>query len=405
MDIDPSAARLSTRLAFFANGFCMACWAPLVPFVKARLGVDDGTLGMLLLCLGFGSVIAMPITGTLAARLGAKPLIVAGGIGMLVVLPALSVVNHSWELALALLCFGASLGTTDVAMNMHAVEVERMAGKPLMSGFHALFSLGGFAGSGGMTALLSIGMPTTCSALGASVLVAVTIGIASPRFLKSRPASASPIFVVPHRIVLLLAFLASALFLTEGAMLDWGALLITKAGLVARAQSGIGYMIFSIAMTVGRLTGDRIVARLGGRRVLQLGGLTMSLGIVLLVLAPVAAIAMPGFFLIGIGASNLVPIIFSQAGGQKAMPPGLAIAAVTTMGYAGILVGPAAIGFVARSLSLPAAFWILAGLVMFVPLLARRAVAEGSQIGLEGAFEMISPDAAAVRAHSLIDNH
>ena len=121
-----------------------------------------------------------------------------------------------------------------------------------MSGFHALFSLGGFAGSGGMTGLLSLGLPPIYSALVISFFAAVALVIAWPRLLKSRPASDSPMFVVPHRIVLLLAVLAAVIFLTEGAMLDWGALLITKAGLVAATHGGIGYVIFSIAMTAGR---------------------------------------------------------------------------------------------------------------------------------------------------------
>ena len=156
---DSPATRLATRLAFWVAGFGVACWAPLVPFAKQRLQVDDGTLGLLLLCLGIGSVVAMLRTGPLCAQYGCKPVILAGGAGLVLLLPPLALVSTPALLALVLFGFGAALGSLDVAANVHAVEVERDAGRPLMSGFHALFSVGGFAGSALMTVLiwLSIG--------------------------------------------------------------------------------------------------------------------------------------------------------------------------------------------------------------------------------------------------------
>ena len=151
------AARLATRLSFLVAGFGVACWAPLVPFARERLGVTDATLGLLLLCIGIGSVSAMIVTGPLSARFGSKPVILAGGFGLAAILPILALAPDTATLAAALLVFGAALGSIDVAMNIHAVEVERAAGTPLMSGFHALFSIGGFAGAGLMTSLLSCG--------------------------------------------------------------------------------------------------------------------------------------------------------------------------------------------------------------------------------------------------------
>ena len=138
---DRPATRLATRLSFLVAGFAVACWAPLVPFAKQRLAVDDAALGLLLFCIGIGSVVAMQFTGVLSARYGAKPAIVVGGLGVTVILPFLSVVATPPALALALFSFGASLGSLELAMNIHAVEVERAAGRPLMSGFHALLAL------------------------------------------------------------------------------------------------------------------------------------------------------------------------------------------------------------------------------------------------------------------------
>ncbi|MEA1672915.1 MFS transporter [Nitrospirillum sp. BR 11163] len=361
---------MATRLAFLAAGFAMACWAPLVPLAKARVGADDGQLGLILLCLGIGSILAMPLTGWLSARWGSKPMILAGGAALALLLPLLSVTGRVPTLAATLLGFGAALGTIDVAMNVHAVEVERGAGRPLMSGFHAMFSVGGFLGSGGMTLLLSAGTaPLVATLLGGGLVLAAVLA-ALPRLLPAR-GEPTPL-VAPHGIVLLLAGLAAVCFLVEGAILDWSALLLIGAGLADTGRAGFGYMVFSIAMTVGRLTGDRIVARFGDRWVLTCGGAGAILGLALLLTAPTVLAASAGFLMIGLGASNIVPVLFRLAGNQSVMPVGLAVAALTTTGYAGILAGPAGIGFVAHAVGLPTAFWLLALLMALVPVLAGR---------------------------------
>src|ERR1700723_3408352 len=193
---DHSKSRLATRLCFAAAGFGVACWAPLVPFAKSRLGIGDGTLGVLLLCLGAGSVAAMPITGILATRIGSKPIILAGGFGMALFLPFLVVMDHPASLAAALLMFGASLGSLDVAMNLHAVEVERALSRPLMSGFHALFSIGGFAGSGFVTLILSTQISPFHGVIIAAVRVAAAIGAATPHLLRTSDGTPGPLFVL-----------------------------------------------------------------------------------------------------------------------------------------------------------------------------------------------------------------
>jgi predicted MFS family arabinose efflux permease len=364
------AARLATRLAFLVAGFGVACWAPLVPFAKQRLGVDDGVLGLLLLCIGLGSVIAMVVTGALSARYGSKPIVVAAGFGLAIVLPLLTVASTSLTLAMALLAFGACLGSLDVAMNIHAVDVERAEGRPLMSGFHALFSVGGFIGSAVMTFLLSLHMGTFVSTLPCAALMLVAILAARSRLLVSVHASDGPLFAVPRGIVLLLAALAAITFLVEGALLDWSALLITGKGLVSAASGGLGYLFFSVAMTAGRFGGDALTARIGDRATLFWGGLLAMVGFVVLLLSPTVMLAMSGFVLIGLGASNVVPVLFRRAGSQRAMPSGLAVAAITTTGYAGLLAGPAGVGTIAKAAGLPAAFWVLAALLCLVPACA-----------------------------------
>ncbi|HSH09268.1 MAG TPA: MFS transporter [Oceanipulchritudo sp.] len=364
-----AGTHLATRLSFFAAGFAMACWAPLVPFAKARIGADDGQLGLILLCLGVGSILAMPLTGWLSARFGSKPMIIGGGIGMAALLPLLAATGDARVLGATLLGFGAALGTIDVAMNIHAVEVERQAKRSVMSGFHAMFSVGGFIGAGGMTLLLSLGLSPLTGAIMASLLTLGAIVAAWPRLLPARGIPTH--FVLPHGIVLLIALLGAITFLVEGAILDWSALLIIDTQLARAEQGGLGYMLFSIAMTAGRLTGDRVVTHFGNFRTLTWGSVTTVAGFVILLTVPIGPIAMTGFLLIGIGASNIVPVLFRLAGTQTVMPMAMAVAALTTIGYAGILAGPAMVGFVSDAVGLRFAFWLLAALMGLVAVLAK----------------------------------
>jgi len=376
LSADRPATRLATRLAFLIAGFGVSCWAPLIPYAKARLGVDDGLLGLLLLCLGIGSVAAMLLTGVLSARYGSKPIIIAGALGMTAFLPLLAIASTPYTLGLVLFIFGGSLGSLDVAMNIHAVEVEKAAGKPLMSGFHGLYSVGGFIGSMFVTFLLSLGMvPLFTVLLAAVLMLAGTIAIWPRLLIAVKSGEDGPLFVLPRGFVLLLALLTAIVFLVEGAVLDWGALYLTGAGLVGAAQGGLGYMLFSVAMTVMRLSGDVVVGRVGDRAILTWGSLIAIAGFVAVLTAPVAVVAMAGFLLVGIGLANVVPVLFRRAGNQSVMPVGLAVAAVTTSGYAGVLLGPAGIGFLAKYSSLPAALWLLIALLALVTLTAGRVTA------------------------------
>jgi predicted MFS family arabinose efflux permease len=366
------SAALATRLCFLAAGFVMAAWAPLIPFAKEKVGANDAVLGVLLLCLGIGSLIAMPVTGYVSAQRGARGMILLGGIGLVALLPILMLAESAFALGAALFIFGASLGTIDVAMNIHGAEVERRSGRPLMSGFHAMWSVGGIAGAGGLTGLLSLGLAPFAAALAAAAAAATAMALAAPRLLRVREGE-PPRLALPRGIVLLLAGLTAAVFLIEGAILDWGALLTVERGLLETERAGLGFMLFSVAMAAGRLTGDRLVAAIGAIATLFWGGIVVALGLALMLLAEAVPLALGGFFLVGLGAANLVPVLFSAAGRQRVMAPGLALAAVTTTGYAGILLGPALIGFASQLTTLVAAFWGLAILVLVFPLCARRA--------------------------------
>lgn len=366
--------RVSTRLAFLAAGMAMSAWAPLVPYAKERMGLEQAELGVLLLCLGVGSLMAMPLTGMMASRFGCRLVILLSGAITCLILPLLAVVPSPLLLGITLFLFGAAIGTLDVSMNIQAVIVEKNQGGSLMSGFHGLFSVGGFVGAGVMTLLLWGGLNTLWSSAIVAALVGAALLIANPNLLRTPEASErdAPLFVLPHGAVIFIGALCFMVFLAEGAMLDWSALLLTSGGLSA-AQGGLGYAAFSVAMTIGRLTGDKVVQRWGGKRVLFIGGICAAAGFFVAVFSPTPFIALLGFVLIGIGASNIVPILFTAAGRQKDMPAGLAISAVTTIGYAGILAGPALIGFVAHASSLHLAFAGLGCAMLLVAASASRA--------------------------------
>ena len=365
--------RTATRVAFFVAGLAMASWAPLVPLAKARVGLDEGRLGGLLLCLGLGSVLAMPFSGALAARHGCRRVILAAGALALSALPFMASASTVPSLAAALLAFGAGVGVVDATMNVQAVIVEREGGRAMMSGFHGLFSVGGIAGAGGATGLLALGLAPALAVALLAGFSALLLALFSHGLLPYGGEAGTSPFVLPRGRVLLLGALCLVLFLAEGSVLDWSGVLLSGSRGLDEARSGLGYAAFATTMTAGRLAGDGIVRALGPTRVLRLGGSVAAGGFALAALAPAWPLSVLGFALVGVGASNAVPVLFSAAGRQASMPSNLAIASVTTMGYAGVLAGPALIGFVARALTLPNALLLVAAGLVGVALSARRA--------------------------------
>jgi MFS family permease len=360
--------QMSTRVAFFIAGFGIAAWAPLVPYAKARAGLDEGTLGLLLLCLGVGSIIAMPLAGLLATRFGCRRVVSAGVLLICAALPLLATVSSIPALIAALFMFGAGLGTVDSTVNLQAVIVERASGKTMMSGFHGLFSLGGIVGAAGVSALLGLGVSPLGATLVVNVMLIVALLKAAPHLLPYGSESSGPAFAVPHGIVLFIGMMCFIVFLTEGAVLDWSAVFLASERGIDTAYAGLGYAAFALTMTAGRLTGDAIVRRLGATKVMVFGGLTAAVGLALATFAPSWQAALVGYALVGAGCSNIVPVLYTAVGKQTVMPESIAVPAITTLGYAGILAGPALIGFVAHASSLSFAFGLMAVLLVAVAI-------------------------------------
>jgi len=358
-DASLRSAANATRIAFIANGLAFASWAPIIPFAKANTGVDEAALGLLLLCLGIGSVISMPITGWLCARHGTRPMILISAMIMACVLPFLAYLVDYWALAITLLVFGASIGTLDVAMNIHAAEVEKRSGLALMSGFHGMFSVGAICGAGFVTLMISYGVAPLIATLCVTGSVIIAILWVQSHYLITKSDAPEP-FRPPSGIVKWLALLAGIAFLIEGAIMDWGALLMIERAVFSMEQAALGYIAFSITMVIGRLSGDYVVPRIGRRAILLGGGTLVVLGLIAITTLPSPALNLIGFAVIGLGAANLVPVVFSAAGQQNDMDPNMVVASVIFVGYAGILLGPAIIGFGAQYSSLPLAMASLA---------------------------------------------
>ncbi|EON2014052.1 MFS transporter [Serratia ureilytica] len=352
--------QIATRAIFFLAGLGMAAWAPLIPFVKARLGIDDGALGLLLFCLAAGSMAIMPFAGYLIAKLGCRAVLLGAGALLCIDLPLLALLDAPLLMGAALGVFGAVNGIMDVAMNSQAIIVERESGQAKMSGFHGFYSLGGIAGAGGVSLLLLAGLAPTQAIGLIALLIAILLLIVAGDLLahggigERRRGGAR--WALAHGKILFIALLCFFVFLTEGAMLDWSALFLHAERGVAKSQAGIGFTLYAVAVACGRLYGDRLIGAVGRYRTLLLGSLCAAAGVLLTVTVPLVSAAFGGLMLAGLGIANIVPILFNAVGNQKQVPPGQAFPAVTLVGYLGLLTGPALIGFIANYTSLALAF-------------------------------------------------
>ncbi|HFF9833118.1 MFS transporter [Serratia marcescens] len=352
--------QIATQAIFFLAGLGMAAWAPLIPFVKARLGIDDGALGLLLFCLAAGSMAIMPFAGYLIAKLGCRAVLLGAGALLCIDLPLLALLDAPLLMGAALGVFGAVNGIMDVAMNSQAIIVERESGQAKMSGFHGFYSLGGIAGAGGVSLLLLAGLAPTQAIGLIALLIAILLLIVAGDLLahggigERRRGGAR--WALAHGKILFIALLCFFVFLTEGAMLDWSALFLHAERGVAKSQAGIGFTLYAVAVACGRLYGDRLIGAIGRYRTLLLGSLCAAAGVLLTVTVPLVSAAFGGLMLAGLGIANIVPILFNAVGNQKQVPPGQAFPAVTLVGYLGLLTGPALIGFIANYTSLALAF-------------------------------------------------
>ena len=389
----PTAQHLiwSNRASFFMAGFCIAAWAPMIPFVKDRFGLDEHNLGLLLLCVGVGSFISMPTSSWLSSRLGCRTPIVVSALIVALCLISIPFITNLYLLGLVLFIMGINAVALDVISNIAGAFVEQVTARNIMSGLHGLYSVGGFCGSLSVTFLLSAGLPLHLAGIyAAAILIIVTLvgsrhllttvyfdehnqPLSREQYLAQRhsaQAQQSHLQYYFHPIVLLIGVMCFIMFMTEGSMLDWsGVFLHTERGF-ALEHAGYGYAAFAIMMTICRLTGDKVVTKLGRAKVLLASTLFIIAGFIVAVVVPHYLAAFVGFALIGIGASNVVPQLVSVTARIKDVPPHVSVAIVNAIGFTGVLIGPALIGFLAHAITLSNTYLCQAGGVFVVFLLS-----------------------------------
>ncbi|RRV84715.1 MFS transporter [Stutzerimonas stutzeri] len=372
VQIDAPIVRNATRCGFFMAGFGLSVWAPLVPYVRERIEMTDAVFGLLLLCIGIGSLTWMPISGVLVARWGIRPVQLCSVALLALALAGMALSDSIGWLGLALFCFGGSLGVIDVIMNIQAVLVETAIGRRLMSNFHGMYSLGAISGALVLTGLLSLGLaPEVGSFMMIGVIVAANLALARG-YLPNRAPGGGLAFVRPTGLVMLVGLMCFVVYLAEGAVLDWSALYLTGEKGLEVARGGLGYAAFALMVTIARFAGAPLVNSLGTARVIAFGGMLAAFGIGLSLTAEHWALALVGYGLCGLGCANVSPVLISSLSRQDGMPVQLAVTVATTIGFAGVLAGPAMMGVVAHFSSLGMAFALLAVLLLGIVPFCRR---------------------------------
>ena len=366
-------ARQAVAAIFLLNGLLFGSWAARIPAVRDRLGLSDGELGLALGCVAVGSLLSMPPAGAAAARFGSRPATRTAFAAFCLAAGAVALAPSLAVLCLLTFAYGAAIGALDVTMNAHGVAVERRYGRPVLSGFHAGFSLGGLVGAalGALAAAADVDVRIHLALVAAAAAI---VGLAwSRRFLpagEDAGARGEPLLVRPPRCLWAIGALGFACLLIEGASADWSAVYLKAELGASPGAAALGFTAFSVTMTAGRLMGDRLVEEFGPVRLVRAGGLVAGVGFAIALLAAQPVVGIAGFACLGAGMSTVVPIVFRAAGAVPGLAAGLGLAAVSSTSYLGFLVGPPLIGGFAEVTGLPAALLVLVGLALAVVTLA-----------------------------------
>lgn len=344
------ANRIAVKLAFFLNGFIYANWVSRLPRIQEIFHADDGTIGIVLLSISLGAVVAMPFAGWVIMKNGSRRITLASVIAYCAFVPLIPVAPDIIALTILFFVMGAITGVLDVAMNAQAVMVEQAYKKPIMSSFHALFSIG--MALGAWCGALFVDLETTLvnhfAIVGGSAL-ATTLWM-SKNLIADSPSreikTEGPLFRLPNKSLIGIGIIAFCCMMGEGAMADWTVNYMENIAFAADHIAPLALSSFAAAMTIGRIFGDRARSAWGDDRLIVFGGLLAVAGLAVSLLFPEPMIVITGLFFVGLGLSAIVPITYSIAGSTKGLPQGAGIAMVTTIGYSGFLFGPPIIGFI-----------------------------------------------------------
>ncbi|MHB8206495.1 MFS transporter [Mucilaginibacter sp.] len=365
--------RLVVGVMFFLAGLCFASWASRIVTVQQTLGLSDAGLGAVLFSLPVGLMCSLPFSGWIITIIGSKRLLIISLIVYSVALISLSLAQNVVQLIGCLICFGFASNSVNISVNTQAVAAEVMYKKPIMASFHGLWSLAGFTGAGIGTFMIANGIVPLHHFVLITAIVVVMI-ILTAKYLKDdKVTNSGPVFVMPDKSLIMLGIIAMCSMICEGAMFDWSVIYFKKVVLAPTALVGIGFTAFMCTMAGGRFIADWFAHRYGLKRILQTSGSLTVTGLLIAVIFPYFYTAMAGFLLVGAGVSSVVPMVYSAAGKSKTMAPGVALAAVSTIGFIGFLFGPPIIGFIAGLATLRASFVFIAFMGTCVVVLSTKA--------------------------------
>jgi len=370
--------RLAVSASFLLQGLCFSTWASRIPTVQQKLHLSETELGGVLLAVPVGLIASLPITGWLVAKHGSRTMTVLAVLLYSGALPLLGLAQNVPQLLAALVLFGFGSNMANISVNTQGVGVEAIYGKSILATFHGIWSLAGFVGAALGTAMIGWGISPLQHFTGMALFIWLGVALMRPYLVPADAPSPAdqPLFVLPDKGLMLLGVLAFCSLLSEGTMFDWSGVYFKKIVLAEKAQVGLGFSAFMAMMATGRFIADWFTDKFGRSRTLQLSGLLTTVGLSIGVAFPTLLLASLGFMLVGLGVSSVVPLVYSAAGRSRTMPAGVALAAVSTVGFAGFLLGPPLIGLVAGATSLRVSLAIIACMGLAVAALARPATAD-----------------------------
>ena len=365
--------RIAVGAMFFMAGLSFSSWASRIATVQQSMGLSDAALGAVLFSLPVGLMCSLPFSGWIITKIGSRRLLISALLVYATALVTLGLAQNTFQLIICLVCFGFSSNAVNIAVNTQAVAAEELYKRPILASFHGLWSLAGFTGAGIGTFMIANNIAPVYHFLLMLIVIAAGVAIAA-RYLKDdKVASAGPAFVMPDKSLIKLGIIAFCSMICEGAMFDWSVIYFKKVVLAPSALVGIGFTAFMATMASGRFIADWFAHRFGLKRTLQISGSLTATGLIIAVIFPYVYTAIAGFLLVGAGVSSVVPMVYSAAGKSKTMLPGVALAAVSTIGFLGFLIGPPVIGFIAGIATLRASFVLIALMGLSVVIVSTKA--------------------------------
>jgi MFS family permease len=367
--------RFAVSSFFFIAGLCFSSWASRISDIQSKLHLSNAALGSILLGLPIGLLISLPFAGLLVAKFHSKYVVICAATLYALTLPLLGLASYTWQLVICLFIFGIAGNILNISINTQAVGTEQIYGRSIMASYHGIWSLAGFTGAAIGTVLISLKLLPYQHFLIIAAIACLTI-LNLSRFLLvtdiNKPEEQQPVFALPDKSLISLGFIAFCSMICEGTMFDWSGVYFKTIIHPPKELITAGYTAFMCTMASGRFVADWVVTKFGLMKILQLSGLLTATGLIIAIVLPYFISAMIGFLLVGAGVSSVIPFVYSLAGKSKVLSSGVALAAVSTIGYFGFLFGPPIIGFIAQISSLRVSFGLIAILGIGITVISRR---------------------------------